>query len=81
MSNEGHGTGGLTDNRIVALDSRGWLAETSLSAEQVEAAERVRVQVFIVNRRTMWYRELIPALLGHARAWLCDGGIDVLGQA
>lgn len=66
----GHEIGGLTSHRIAAPDSREWLADTSLSTKQAEATERVRFQVFIVNRRTRWCCELILALLGHTRAWL-----------
>lgn len=60
------------------LTPTGWAYYQS-KTEQTEAAEKMRIQALEVNRRTMCYRELIAALLGHARAWLCHGGIDSNG--
>lgn len=61
------------------LTTDGWKYGT-LSPDEAEAMEKVRVNEWEVNRRTICYRELIVALLGHARAWLCHGGIDIDGQ-
>lgn len=61
------------------LTGDGWVY-TGLCPEEAVYAENMRVNEWEVNRRTMCYRELMSALLGHARAWLCHGGIDRKGR-
>lgn len=63
-------------NGTFSLTREGWLY-WSLDSDEAEAEEHIRKYKLRVSRRTICFMSLVDALIQHARAWACHGGIDI----